>query len=243
MNYEIQIISIEGNIGSGKSTLLANLKTHFHNNSKIIFLREPVDEWSKITDEHGTTIIEKFYADQEKYSFSFQMMAYISRLKLLKDAIKEIEEDVNNICWDHIDYKYMLPKHLKYTIITERSLFTDKMVFAKMLYDSNKIEHVNYQIYLSWFNTFAEEFKVDKVIYVKTDSQICYERVGKRHRDGEDKIPLEYLSNCDKYHEDMLNTELPDCVTKCQLVIDGNHNIYENKPLLHEWILSVEKFI
>ena len=75
MNSNIQIVSIEGNIGSGKSTLLANLKKHFNKNTNIIFLKEPVDEWSKITDENGTTILEKFYADQDKYSFSFQMMA------------------------------------------------------------------------------------------------------------------------------------------------------------------------
>jgi deoxyadenosine/deoxycytidine kinase len=243
MNYEIQIISIEGNIGSGKSTLLANLKTHFDNNDKVIFLKEPVDEWSKIKDENGTTILEKFYADQEKYSFSFQMMAYVSRLKLLRDAIKNIEEDVKNICWDHVDCRYIIPRNLKYYIITERSLFTDKMVFAKMLYDSSKIEHINYQIYLSWFNTFAEEYKVDKVIYVKTDPRICYERVGKRHRDGEDKIPLEYLNNCDVYHDNMLNKSSPECVCDYQLIIDGNNNIHENKLLLKEWILSVENFI
>ena len=231
MNYEIQIISIEGNIGSGKSTLLANLKKHFNNNHRVIFLREPVDEWSKIKDEHGVTILEKFYADQDKYSFSFQMMAYISRLKLLKETINEIEEDIKNVCWDHVDDKYNLPRNLKYFIITERSLYTDKMVFAKMLYDSGKIELINYQIYLNWFNTFAEEFKVNKIIYVNANPDKCYERVGKRHRDGEDKIPLEYLKNCHEYHNNMLDKSLPDCVCDNQLILDGNIDIYLDKEI------------
>lgn len=243
MNYEIQIISIEGNIGSGKSTLLANLKTYFNNNSKVIFIKEPVDEWSKIKDENGTTVLEKFYADQYKYSFSFQMMAYISRLKLLRDAIKNTKENVQNIYWDNIECKYITPKDLKYVIITERSLFTDKMVFAKMLYESGKIEQINYQIYLSWFDTFAEEYKVDKVIYVKTDPDICYERVGKRHREGEDKIPLEYLKNCDIYHNDMLDKSSNSCVCNSQLIINGNDNIYNNSLLLKEWISLIENFI
>ena len=243
MNYEIQIISIEGNIGSGKSTLLANLKKHFNNNHRVIFLREPVDEWSKIKDEHGATILEKFYADQDKYSFSFQMMAYISRLKLLKETINEIEEDIKNVCWDHIDERYNLPRNLKYFIITERSLYTDKMVFAKMLYDSGKIELINYQIYLNWFNTFADEFNVNKIIYVNADPDICYERVGKRHRHGEDKIPLEYLKNCHNYHNNMLDKSLPDCVCDSQLVLDGNVDIYENDHILNEWISSIENFI
>ena len=221
MKYEIQIVSIEGNIGSGKSTLLANLKKHFNNNSKVIFLREPVDEWAKIKDEDGITILEKFYADQEKYSFSFQMMAYISRLKLLKDAVNECRVQTFKYIQEH-DYTKPHNSNEKfiYYIITERSLFTDKMVFAKMLYDTGKIEFVNYQIYLNWFNTFAEEFPVDKIIYVKANPETCYERVGKRHRDGEDKIPLVYLESCNNYHNNMLDKSLVNCVCNNQEMVE-----------------------
>ena len=77
MSHTYNIVSIEGNIGSGKSTLLSNLREHYKNSSNVVFLKEPVDEWEKITDENGETILKKFYSDQEKYSFSFQMMAYV----------------------------------------------------------------------------------------------------------------------------------------------------------------------
>lgn len=234
MNQQIQIVSIEGNIGSGKSTLLANLKKHFDKNTFIIFLKEPVDEWSKIKDENGITILEKFYADQYKYSFSFQMMAYISRLKLLKDKIREIKVEQD---------KSMKEDYQKYIIITERSLFTDKMVFAKMLYDTGKIENINYQIYLNWFSAFAEEFPIDKIIYVKTDAKICYERVATRHRDGEQNIPIDYLKSCGDYHDNMLDKSSSECVCKEQLVLDGNNDIYKNENILKEWIDSIEKFI
>ena len=230
MNHQIQIISIEGNIGSGKSTLLANLKKHFKNNKHVVFLKEPVDEWSKIKDENNITILEKFYIDQEKYSFSFQMMAYISRLKLLKDSIKEIKDTENDF-------------ETKYVIITERSLYTDKMVFAKMLYDTGKIESINYQIYLNWFNTFADDFPVNKIIYVKTEPEICHQRITERHRDGEDNIPIDYLKSCSKYHDNMLDKNLSECVCKDQIVLNGNNNIYENESILNEWINSIQKFI
>ena len=242
MNNQIQIVSIEGNIGSGKSTLLANLKNHYDKNTFIIFLKEPVDEWSKITDENGITILEKFYADQEKYSFSFQMMAYISRLKLLKDVVCQIKASQEKLIKEQHekDNYFKLPK---YIIITERSLFTDKMVFAKMLYDTGKIEHVNYQIYSNWFNTFADEFPIHKIIYVKTDHTICHQRVATRHRDGEEHIPIDYLKSCDQYHDNMLDKTSSECVCKEQLVLDGNNNIYENKNILKEWIGSIDKFI
>ena len=221
-------ISIEGNIGSGKSTLLANLREHYKNNDNVIFLKEPVDEWAKIKDINGTTILEKFYADQEKYSFSFQMMAYVSRIKVLRDTLKE-----KNIGQDK--------KH--YIIITERSLYTDKLVFAKMLYDSGKIEDVNYQIYLNWFDTFSGEFPVHKVIYVKATPEKCYARISKRSREGEENIPLEYLTACSLYHDNMLDKSTDSCVCYEQLILDGNIDIYENKTQVNEWIQEIEQYI
>lgn len=252
MSPTIQIVSIEGNIGSGKSTLLANLKKHFKNNSHIIFLKEPVDEWSNIKDENGTTILEKFYADQEKYSFPFQMMAYISRLKLLKETVDKIKSDqkthivdtLHDMMTNYNENKiYLDETRNNYIIITERSLYTDKMVFAKMLYDTKKIEHVNYQIYLNWFDTFAKEFPIDKIIYVKADPNICHQRIGKRHRDGESNIPVVYLSDCDEYHNAMLDKSSSDCVCKTQLVLDGNNDIYANTGILNDWLESIKMFI
>lgn len=250
MNLGIKIVSIEGNIGSGKSTLLANLKKEFKDNELVVFLKEPVDEWSKIKDENGITILEKFYADQNKYSFSFQMMAYISRLKLLKDTINKLKESqeilIKNrnqqmlINYDEQKNYFELPK---YVIITERSLFTDKMVFAKMLYDSGNIEYINYQIYLNWFNTFADVFPINKIIYVRADPETCHERIATRHRDGEDNIPITYLKSCGEYHDNMLDTTNDECVCKEQLILNGNHNIYENDNILQEWITSIKKFI
>ena len=221
----IQIVSIEGNIGSGKSTLLSNLYTYYASITNILFLKEPVDEWAKITDENGVTILEKFYADQTTYSFPFQMMAYISRLKILRDLLKTVNPLNNTV------------------IITERSLYTDKMVFAKMLYDSKKMEHINYQIYLNWFDTFSEEFPVHKVIYVKTSPEKCYTRIETRSREGESNIPLDYLIQCDSYHNNMLNTSLPECVCNEQLLLNGDNDIYENKNILDEWITEIDAFI
>jgi deoxyadenosine/deoxycytidine kinase len=227
MSNNYTIISIEGNIGSGKSTLLANLREHFKDNVDIVFLKEPVDEWAKIKDKNGTTILEKFYADQEKYSFPFQMMAYVSRIKELRNTVKEQKKNSSN----------------PFVIITERSLYTDKMVFAKMLYDTGKIEHVNYQIYLNWFDTFSDEFPVHKVVYVKTAPEKCHERIVKRSREGEDNIPLSYLKSCSFYHNNMLDKNLRDCVCETQLVLDGNVNIYENTKQLGRWIEEITKFI
>lgn len=226
-------VSIEGNIGSGKSTLLANLREHFKYNDNVIFLKEPVDEWAKIKDKNGITILEKFYTDQDKYSFSFQMMAYVSRIKVLRDTLRDKKQDPNK----------KENKTNNYIIITERSLYTDKMVFAKMLFDNGKIEDVNYQIYLNWFDTFSGEFPVHKVIYVKASPDKCYERIMKRSREGEENIPLEYLTACSLYHDNMLDKSASNCVCNEQLILDGNIDIYENKTQVDNWIQEIEHYI
>ena len=192
----------------------------------MIFLREPVSDWEKIKDSEGNTILKKFYAEQEKYSFAFQMMAYISRLKILRDTIKDIGQNKDG---------------KSYVIITERSLYTDKHVFAKMLYDQGKIEDVCYQIYLNWFDEFAKDFPINYSIYVKTDPDKCYERVHKRARDGEEVIPLSYLSECHDYHEEFLDEEKG--IKTSKLILNGNVDIYENDKILEEWITQINNFL
>lgn len=208
------ILSIEGNIGSGKSTLVKNLENFHKNNSRICFLQEPIDIWNTIVDENNITILANYYKNQKKYAFPFQMMAYISRLSLLKKALKK-------------DYDI---------IVTERSVLTDKMVFAKMLYDDKNIEEIEYTIYLKWFDEFIEELPQIKIVYVKTDPIIAKSRVDNRGREGEN-IPLEYLINCDKYHNDWLNNFSGE-----MLVINGNKDTNLHPELVKMWINNINDF-
>jgi deoxyadenosine/deoxycytidine kinase len=216
-----KIISVEGNIGSGKSTLLENLREKYNNNTNVIFLKEPVDEWETIKDKNGITMLEKFYSDQKRYSFSFQMLAFISRLVLLKKTIKENPNVI---------------------IISERSLITDKMVFAKMLYDSNNIEDVEYQIYLKWFDCFCNDYPINKIIYIKSSPETCNNRINQRGRAGEEEIPLSYLKSCNDYHDDMIYS-LIEQNNVTILELDGNINIKKNVDKLEDWLKIVDDFI
>ena len=218
-----KLITIQGNIGSGKSTIVKNLKDTFGYDKRICFLQEPVDIWNNIKDEDGNTILSLYYENQKKYAFSFQMMAYISRLQLLKNAVD-----------DGYDY-----------IVSERSLDTDKNVFAKMLYDEKKIKYVEYQIYLKWFDEFKTMFQKENIIYVRTNPETAYKRVNKRAREGEN-IPIEYLENCHKYHEEwILNSDNinNDNINNDYLLIDGNNDIEENPDIMDDWMNTIYNYI
>ena len=210
------IFTIEGNIGSGKSTLVKKLKKTFDNidNIKIIFLQEPVSVWENIKDKNGKNIIEKYYENQKKYAFSFQMMAYISRVHQIKEVLKNNKNVI---------------------IISERSIFTDKEIFAKMLYDDNKIEEIEYNIYLKWFDEFIKDIPISGIIYVKTNPEICEKRVIKRNRKGE-TIPLSYLQNCHTYHKNWLNNENTPILT-----LNGNQEFINDIP--NGWFDTIKIFI
>ena len=218
---EFEIFSIEGNIGSGKSTLFEYMKDRYCN-PNIVFLEEPVSKWEKIKNKQGEPMLQLFYRDPKKYSFSFQMMAFISRLAILK---KTIESN----------------KGKKIIIITERSLYTDKHVFARMLYDKHNMEDVEHQIYLNWFDTFVNEYPVDNVIYIKTSPKKCHERINKRARVGEGVIPLQYLEECHMYHENFLDKTVG--IKANQLLLNGNVDIFQNTDVLNGWIRQIDAFI
>jgi len=211
------IITIEGNIGSGKSTLVNNLKENL-DSSKYCFIQEPVDIWQTIKDSNGVDMVSKFYTDQSKYAFTFQMMAYISRLSILR---KNVRENPGKI------------------LISERSLYTDKHVFCQMLYDQGKMESVEYQIYNKWFEDFIQDIPKMGIVYLKTDPQIAYDRVIKRNREGEN-IPLEYLLECSKYHDSWISEDTNLGLSK--LVIDGNSNINETPTIVEGWAKLIEEF-
>jgi len=200
------IISFDGNIGSGKSCIIRYLKKNFekfcntkNHDYKICFLEEPVNIWESIVDsQDGKNVIEKFYDNNEKYGFAFQMMAYISRLSLFKEALSK-------------DYDI---------IFTERSIFTDKNVFAKMLYTDKIINEIEYQIYNKWFDEFSDCVKKMKFVYIRTTPEISNLRVKNRARTGE-YISLSYLQNCHYYHDIWLYSD--DIIEKSDLlVINGN---------------------
>ena len=211
----MKVICVEGNIGSGKSTLVENLKQKYADREDVCFLQEPVEQWLQIKDNDGINILEKYYKDQHTYAFPFQMMAYISRLSILKKAIENPK------------YKY---------IITERCLFTDKNVFCQMLYDDGFIDDIGFQIYNKWFDEFNYfESVTYSYVYIRTEPTVSKYRVDKRSR-LEETIPLSYLKKCHSYHESWLNTK--DSI----LVLDGNQDISIN-PDISSWYNEIDKLL
>lgn len=190
------IMSIEGNIGAGKTTILNELQNKYKDNKEIVFIREPVDLWEDFTDSNGVHILKKFYEDPKKYAFAFQIMAFTTRAKLLRQSILANPSATVFFC--------------------ERSLDSDKEIFAKMLYDDGMMDDIMFKIYNSSFQEYLKEcdqVQVNHIFYLEVSPEECAKRIKQRARDGEDNIDPTYLKRCHDYHDKWLfNTRTPTYV-------------------------------
>lgn len=200
------LISIEGNIGTGKTTLINILNKKFGKKNNVIFVDEPIQQWLNLKDSDGENILGKFYGDQQRWSYSFQMHAFITRSK----AILEQNTDDN-------------------VVIIERSVITDRNVFAYLLYESGKISEMEWKLYIEWFDWLTEHFSKitpDKFIYLKADPKISYQRMVKRTRDEEANIPIDYLNQVSEKHDQWL---LGENENENVITIDVNHDFSDSE--------------
>ena len=229
------IVSFDGNIGSGKSMTCYEYEQYLKKRmsgeiddstsavfpsitsiDEICFLDEPVALWNQVCDKDGVNILTNLYKDIRANAFKFQMMAYISRLSLLRKA-------VNN------------PK-IK-LIITERSVETDRNVFAKMLYDVGDISHDEFQIYTLWFDEFLTDVPLSGIVYINASPDVCLARIGKRARAGE-TIQSDYIQRCHQYHEDWIHNK------NCALLeLPANQDISESPRILSDRMERITEFI
>lgn len=202
-NKRPTIIAIEGNIGVGKTTLLDKLKLCKNINKNSEFISEPVDIWLGINDDDGKNILGKFYEDKRRWSYTFQNFSYITKMTKLVDAVR---------------------KSGKQLIFLDRSIGTDKNVFAKMLYDDKMLGKLEYAMYNLWSNFYDKYIAKDghkNIIYLRCDPQVAYNRIQKRGRTEEKDIPIEYIKSLHEYHEKWINDEIKNTNTSV-LVLDWN---------------------
>lgn len=187
-----RIITVEGNIGAGKSTFLSTLQTRYADRKDILFILEPIGLWETVKDEYGKNMLEKFYDKPQKYSFAFQAMAFSTRLKIIREAVRDAMEN---------------PDSTIKTIIMERSLDADREIFAQMLYDDGLLEKCEFEIYLMMAKDAMNTYSADGILWLTAEPEVCHERIAKRGREGENNISLDYLVKCDSYHKQWLGAD------------------------------------
>jgi len=191
---------LEGNIGAGKTSLGKILQ----DSNKYDFLEEPVDRWR---EGFANNLFEMFYEDMPRWSFTFQIMAFITRAKTWTEVLDQVQGD---------------------HVVLERSIFTDRHVFAKNLYSVGAMNESEWQLYQELWDFLALNYceRPSKIIYLRTPADICLERIKMRGRSEEQQMPLDYLKRLEDLHDEWL-MDHPDAI-----ILDGTRNW--NAAEIHE---------
>lgn len=206
--------SIEGAIGAGKSTICNLLRTVL--SGQVDVIEEPVQQWIDVG------ILAKFYEDPSRYSYHFQTYTFLTRMECIMSAES-------------------LPSDVK---LVERSIFSDRRVFAEALYNEGKITEMEWKMYTQWWDWLSKECcrrigKPSGYIYLRTTADIAFERMNKRKRTEESEIPYDYIEKNVASHEQWLLEDTEANV----LVVDASVD-FETHPEEFEKILQqIQTFI
>lgn len=196
------VISVDGNIGAGKSTFLAALAEAM---PEVEVVQEPVGEWMTLKNAAGKSLLELFYEDKRRWAYVFQNCAILTRLRTIRDAIRTTKKRV---------------------IITERSVLTDRYVFAEMLRASGDIDELEWALYMKWFDSFAADLPIRGIVYLTTGVGTSAGRIVARGRHGEEHIPLDYLAALDdQHHRWLAATDRPVVHISTEPGVSVAHNI------------------
>lgn len=193
------LISLEGNIGAGKTTLLKKMRERF---PQWIAIDEPVETWFTIKNDDGDSMLEVFYKDRKRWSYTFQNCALITRYQNIEKAINDARR--SSFSGGGVQ-----------VFLTERCLDTDFHVFTKMLRDEGSIDTLELDLY----NRLLQQLRstatpLSAILHVNTSPLVCVERIRQRSRSGEDKITLDYLEALENHQSTWIReTSVPTLST------------------------------
>jgi len=172
------MILFEGNIAAGKSTVGRRLAA----SELFAFVEEPVGAWQGEFEEN---LLELFYRDTNRWAFTFQLAAFTTRAKTWSEVLAMT---------DHRN------------VVLERSIYCDRYVFAKNCYQSGLMKKTEWQLYCKLWDWLESNWcaEPDKIVYLRTPAEVCLERIESRGRAEETTIPMEYLRDLERLHDEWL---------------------------------------
>lgn len=205
----IVVITLDGIIGAGKSTLLKrlNLELTTRYGLSTVLVPEPSDEWERnglLKEMYGSIGLikqalakgatkEEAMAAGGGWPALFQIHAFTSRIGAFTRGYREAE----------LIIRKSNGKIKTVYILCERSIYTDKHVFAYLLYKAGFISDEQLKAYDECFSTWeyiSDKCKPHLSIWLDTTVSNGIIRIKGRNREGE-VVP-------EDYEEDLYNRHL-----------------------------------
>ncbi|XP_048369286.1 deoxyguanosine kinase, mitochondrial isoform X2 [Sphaerodactylus townsendi] len=160
---------------------------------------EPVSKWQNVQAAQCTqalssqsfgNLLQMLYQEPSRWSYTFQTYSCLSRLKAQLQPLPVNTQE--------------------FVQIFERSVYSDRYVFAKNLFEIGHLAEIEWIIYQDWHTFLLQEFG-DRValhgfLYLRAPPEVCLERLRRRARPEEKEIQLCYLEQLHSQHENWLQT-------------------------------------
>ncbi|XP_041901133.1 deoxyguanosine kinase, mitochondrial-like isoform X2 [Corvus kubaryi] len=175
------------------------------------------------------------YQEPARWSYTFQTFSCISRLKAMLEPPDEGPPGT--------------PHPVR---VFERSVFSDRYVFAKNLFEAGHLQPLEWAIYQDWHDFLLRHLGAHAALhgflYLQARPQTCLERLRRRARSEEGGIQLGYLQQLHAQHQHWLvdrTTEIhfADAQRAPVLVLDVDKDFEHDVALQGVLMAQVEAFV
>ena len=194
---------------------------------------------------NGYDLLKLFYQESDKWSYAFENLVQLSRMRSFYDSRRYIAE-----CESGGGGKRGAGAG---RVFVERSIFSSFNVFARNSFDEQRLNQVEYDILKAYYDFFVAHNSTNKssndenehqqqaapasaittttttatpqtplsFIYIRTSPEVCYERLKRRDRSSELGINLDYLIKINAYYEKWIESVI-DAKEASVKIINGN---------------------
>ena len=176
--------------------------SHYQNLDTVEVFTEPVEKWRNL---EGHNLLQLMYQDPERHSYTFQSYVQLTMTQL---------------------HTAKTNKPIKFI---ERSLWSQRYVFAENLLKSGKMAASEFEVLNSWFEFLQSnanvDLGIDLIIYLRTTPEVAYQRLKARSRSEEKIVSIDYLKDLHELYEAWLVQEQTNIGGAKVVVIDANKDI------------------
>ncbi len=212
---------LEGNTGVGKSTFLKLLAQHCPD---VHVIPEPKDSWA--AGFHGRSLLGNFYDDRQRWAYTMETFTMACRVK--EHAKEQADPNPNRVM--------------------ERSVYSGHFCFALNGHQDGMFNNIEWDIYRQWVDFLLRKACKPPLgfIYLKAQPEVCFGRIQKRNRAGEENVTLEYMKQIDYWHDKFLVQKdgVFEELTKVPvLILDCNTDFIINADLMKQHAEKIRMFI
>lgn len=164
--------------------------------------------------------LPRFYKDMPRWAFHSQTFFLMEKINQMLETPKLLE---------------------KYNVVQDTPIVQDVFSYAKAQYVLGNMDEAEWRLYQKIYKSFEPYFaRVDLIIYLETPINIVIDRIAKRARDYEQKIPRSYLELLDMLNHRWLSENKSVAVLKIET--DGL-NIVKNRQAREKMLKMISEKI